>query len=111
MPSWGGHNIQLLIGRALCKPSGSTTIDSESYAVDTVITNQYQGSGNPHATFDAAGNGNVPIVLSGAPVLDPIDEGELEREPLGYYASSLLYWSLRFHRLGDLEKVAIGFFV
>ena len=41
--------------------------------------------------FDEAGAGNVPIALGGAPVLDPTDEGELEIEPVGYYASSLLY--------------------
>jgi hypothetical protein len=29
----------------------------------------------------------------GAPVLDPTDEGELEIELTGYYASSLLYRS------------------
>jgi hypothetical protein len=40
---------------------------------------------------DVAGAGNVLITLSGAPVLDPTDEGELEIEPFGDYASSLLY--------------------
>ena len=50
-----------------------------------------RSAGNPHATFDVAGTGNVPIVLSGAPVLDPTDEGEMEIETFGYYASSLLY--------------------
>lgn len=39
-----------------------------------------RSAGNPHATFDVAGAGNVPIVLGGAPVLDPTDEGELEIE-------------------------------
>jgi len=51
-----------------------------------------RSAGNPHATFDVAGAGNVLIRCSGAPVLDPTDEGELEIEPFGDYASSLLYW-------------------
>ena len=41
-----------------------------------------RSAGNPHATFDEAEAGNVLITLSGAPVFDPTDEGELEIEPL-----------------------------
>ena len=50
-----------------------------------------RSAGNPHATFDEAEAGNVLKTLSGAPVFDPTDEGELEIEPFGNYASSLLY--------------------
>jgi len=39
-----------------------------------------RSAGNPHATFDEAEVGNVLITLSGAPVFDPTDEGELEIE-------------------------------
>jgi hypothetical protein len=39
-----------------------------------------RSAGNPHATFDEAEAGNVLITLSGAPVFDPTDEGELEIE-------------------------------
>jgi hypothetical protein len=46
---------------------------------------------NPHAGFDVAGAGNVLCLYRGAPDLDPTDEGELEIEPTGHYASSLLY--------------------
>jgi hypothetical protein len=38
-----------------------------------------------------AGAGNVLITLSGAPDLDPTDEGELDDRTFGDYASSLLY--------------------
>jgi hypothetical protein len=61
--------------------------------------------------FDVAGAGDVLITLSGAPVLDPTDEGELEIELFGDYASSLLYCSLRFRRLSNLEKSVTGFSV
>jgi hypothetical protein len=53
-------------------------------------------AGNPHAGIDEAGAGNALIRCRGAPVLDPTDEGELEIEPFGDYASSLLYCKLRF---------------
>jgi hypothetical protein len=36
------------------------------------------------------GAGNVLLRCSGAPVFDPTDEGELEIEPCGDYASSTL---------------------
>jgi hypothetical protein len=39
-----------------------------------------RSAGNPHATFDEAEAGNVLKTLSGAPVFDPTDEGELEIE-------------------------------
>jgi hypothetical protein len=44
---------------------------------------------------------------SGKPTVR-FDEGELEIEPFGYYASSLLYWSQRFCRSEDFEKSVIG---
>jgi hypothetical protein len=53
-----------------------------------------RSAGNPHATFDEAEAGNVLKTLSGAPVFDPTDEGELEIEHESYYASSLLYCNL-----------------
>ena len=37
------------------------------------------------------------------------DEGELEIEPFGYYASSLLYWRQRFRRMAIL-KILMGLF-
>jgi hypothetical protein len=37
------------------------------------------GTGDPDAGFDGAGDGNGQI-LSTAPLLNPADEGELERE-------------------------------
>ena len=49
-------------------------------------------------------------LYSGKPTFR-FDEGVLEIEPLGYYASSLLYCRQRFRRLDDLEKSAIGFLI
>jgi hypothetical protein len=55
-----------------------------------------RSAGNPHATFDEAEAGNVLKTLSGAPVFDPTDEGDLEIGQSGHYASSLLYWNLAY---------------
>jgi hypothetical protein len=63
---------------------------------------------NPHAGFDVAGAGNVLCFYRGAPDLDPTDEGELEIEPYGDYASSLLYCATQpertFRRVDAMKK-------
>jgi hypothetical protein len=51
-----------------------------------------RSAGNLHAAFDVAGAGNV-LTLNGASVLDPTDKRELEIEPFGDYANSVLYCS------------------
>jgi len=38
-----------------------------------------RSAGKPHAALDVAGAGNV-LLWSGAPVLDPTDEGDVETE-------------------------------
>ncbi len=38
-----------------------------------------RSAGNPHAALDVAGAGNV-LLRSGAPVLDPTDEEDVETE-------------------------------
>ena len=60
---------------------------------------------NPHAGFDVAGAGNVLCLYRGAPDLDPTDEGELEIEPTGHYASSLLYSNTQATPGDSFEKI------
>jgi hypothetical protein len=47
------------------------------------------------------------LIEGGAPVLDPTDEGGLEIEPLGHYASSLLYCYQRPRKSSEGAKVFI----
>jgi hypothetical protein len=92
-----------LIGRALYKPGGSTTIDLSTHSGNS-------GGSYTGRPSESLWKKMIGKLYSGKPTFR-FDEGVLEIEPLGYYASSLIYWSLRFHRLGDLEKVANGFIV